>query len=209
MFDPAKFTLFLLASLLLILTPGPAVLYIVTRSISQGRLAGLASVAGVGLGNLTHAIFAALGLSAILATSATLFSVLKYAGALYLIVLGIRKFRSKPMTVETLSFQDERLRVVFWQGYAVGTLNPKTALFFLAFLPQFVARGAAYVAPWLQMLVMGCVFVVMAILSDGLYALLSGTLAPWLRRSSVLKHEKHVSGVVYCGLGVATAAGGK
>lgn len=209
MFDPTQFTLFLAASLLLILTPGPAVLYIVTRSISQGRAAGLSSVAGVGVGNLTHAIFAALGLSAILATSAVLFSVLKYAGALYLIFLGVRKLVSKPLEVESSHFRPERLRTVFWQGYTVGTLNPKTALFFLAFLPQFVAKGAGFGPPWVQMLIMGGTFVVIAVISDGLYALMSGTLAPWLRHRAVLKHEKYVSGVVYCGLGVATAAAGK
>ncbi len=203
MIESSKFMLFIAASTLLIVTPGPAVFYIVTRSISQGRPAGLASVFGAAIGNMIHALFAALGLSALLASSATLFNGLSYAGAAYLIFLGVRKFMSRPVELSNCEYKPESLHSVFAQGIAVGTLNPKTALFFLAFLPQFVTSGAGPV--WLQLLILGAIFVLMATVSDGIYAVLAGSFGPLLKRHSVLKHEKYISGAVYCGLGVATA----
>ena len=200
----AQLTLFLLASAILCLTPGPAVLYILARSIGQGRAAGLASVGGVAVGNLAHAIGAALGLSAILASSALAFAGLKYVGAAYLIWLGIRKFRSAPVDFGAASFRPEPLRRIFRQGVVVGTLNPKTALFFLSFLPQFAdpARGSAPV----QLLLLGVAFVTMAAISDSAYALLSGTFGAWIkRRPAFLRHERHVTGSVYVGLGLLAA----
>jgi threonine/homoserine/homoserine lactone efflux protein len=199
-----KFILFLVASAVLILTPGPAVLYIVTRSISQGRTSGIVSVAGVGLGNLTHAVAASLGLSAILASSALAFAALKYVGAAYLLFLGLRKLLTRSALSDTTSFRKEPLSATFKQGVLVGTLNPKTALFFLAFLPQFAdpSKGAV----WSQLLFFGTLFVIMAVLSDTCYALLAGTFSAWLKqRQSFLRGERYVSGTVYCGLGIATA----
>jgi threonine/homoserine/homoserine lactone efflux protein len=199
--DP-KLVLFFAASAALILTPGPAVLYIIARSASQGRRAGLVSVAGVGLGNLTHAITAALGLSAVLASSAPVYATLKYVGAAYLVFLGLRKFVSASADTPGASHQNEPLRATFRQAALVGVLNPKTALFFVAFLPQFTDPGRGPV--WAQLLVLGATFVVMAVLSDAAYAMLTGTLGSWLqRRAGVSRFARFLSGAVYCGLGIA------
>jgi threonine/homoserine/homoserine lactone efflux protein len=205
--DPAKLTLFFVAAAVLIVTPGPAVLYIVTRSISQGRGAGFVSALGVGAGNFLQAIAAALGLSAIIASSALAFSIVKYVGAIYLIYLGVKKFRSPPVDMHEASFIAESGRTIFWQGLLVELLNPKTALFFLAFLPQFAApeRGSV----WAQLLVLGSIVAAMCVISDSCYAFLSGTFGAWLkRRKRFLRNERYLSGTVYCGLGVATAFSG-
>ena len=195
--------LFTLASLALIVVPGPAVLYIIARSLEQGRLAGLASVLGVGAGALVHFIAAALGLSALLASSALAFSIIKYAGAAYLIYLGFYTLFSK-RKVKTAEVKPHPLGSVFIQGIVVNLLSPKMALFALAFLPQFLdpTRGSLAV----QALVLGSVFVTIAFLSDGLYALLAGGLGSWLRQHvGFLRAQRYVSGGVYLALGVATA----
>jgi threonine/homoserine/homoserine lactone efflux protein len=205
--DHTKLVLFFVASAALIITPGPAVLYVVTRGIAQGRTAGICSVLGVGLGNFMHAIAAALGLSAVLASSALAFSAVKYLGAIYLVYLGVRKFLSRSELPDETDVKRERLPVVFGHGFVVGTLNPKTALFFLAFLPQFVAPARGHVAT--QLFVLGTIVALMGVVSDTCYALLSGTFGSWLkRRKTFLRGEKYVSGTVYCGLGVATAFSG-
>lgn len=205
--DSVTFALFLVAALVLVVTPGPAVLYVVTRSIDQGRAAGIVSVLGVGVGNFMHVIAAALGLSALLASSALAFSALKYAGAAYLLYLGIKKLLSPPTELSAVKFRRESRRAIFRQGIVVATLNPKTALFFLAFLPQFTdpQRGAV----WLQFVALGTVTVLLGVASDTGYALLSGTFGEWLKRQKAfLRGEKYVSGSVYCGLGLATAVSG-
>lgn len=207
MFDSAKFTLFFVAALVLVVTPGPAVLYVVTRSVDQGRAAGVISVLGVGIGNFVHVIASALGLSAVLASSALAFSILKYAGAAYLIFLGVRKLLSTSVAAGSLTLRQASRGAIFRQGVIVAALNPKTALFFLAFLPQFTdpALGAA----WWQFVVLGSITVLLGVTSDSCYALLSGSAANWLRRKkSFLEKEKYISGTVYCGLGVATAISG-
>ena len=161
-------------------------------------------MAGVGLGNLTHALAASLGLSAILASSALAFAALKYIGAAYLFFLGLRKLLTPSSFSDTASFRVEPMSATFKQGILVGTLNPKIALFFLAFLPQFAdpSRGAV----WSQLLFFGTLFVVMAVLSDSFYALLAGTFSAWLKqRQAFLRGERFVSGSVYCGLGIVTA----
>jgi threonine/homoserine/homoserine lactone efflux protein len=199
--------LFVAASAALIVTPGPAVLYIVARSVSQGRQAGLVSAAGVGLGNMVHAAVAAAGLSAILASSGLAYSVLKYAGAGYLILLGLRRFFARPAQADEPAFVVEPLRATFRQAVLVGVLNPKTALFFLAFLPQFVVAGRGPI--WTQLLALGAGFVVMAMLGDSAYAMLSGTCAAWLHaRKRLLGAGRFISGAVYCGLGLVTAISG-
>jgi threonine/homoserine/homoserine lactone efflux protein len=134
----AEMSLFLVAAFVLLITPGPAVTYIVARSLSQGRTAGLVSSLGIGLGGLLHVTAAALGLSAIIASSALAFSVLKYAGAAYLIWLGMQRLFGGSDEVTDPAPVRESLRRIFWQGAVVNALNPKAALFFLAFLPQFV-----------------------------------------------------------------------
>jgi threonine/homoserine/homoserine lactone efflux protein len=198
--DSTSLWLFSLAALALLAIPGPAVLYIVVQSAEQGRRVGLASVAGVHLGTLVHVTAAAVGLSAIIVASAVAFSIVKYAGAAYLIYLGIRKLFSREDDV-AVERGRESLRRAFARGAVVNVLNPKTAIFFLAFLPQFVdpERGAV----WSQALVLGLVFVALGFVSDSLYALAAGSAAGLLRRRrSVMRYG---SGLVYVGLG-ATAA---
>src|SRR6266850_263750 len=198
--------LFVVAALLLLITPGPAVLYIVTRSMDQGRRAGLVSMLGVHAGTLVHIAAAAAGLSALLMASATAFSLVKYLGAAYLVYLGVRRLRDRAAATA------ERppavlLRRAFVDGFVVNLLNPKTGLFFLAFLPQFVdvARGGVGA----QILVLGLVFVGLGLVTDGLYALGAGTAAAWLRSSQrFLASERWISGSMYIGLGVAATFAG-
>jgi threonine/homoserine/homoserine lactone efflux protein len=200
--DFANLGLFVLAALVLLLTPGPAVLYIVARSLEQGRRAGLISMLGVHVGTLVHVAAAAAGVSAVLAASATGFTVVKYVGAAYLIYLGIRRILDRRSVVTVEPGADRRLRRAFVDGVVVNVLNPKTALFFLAFLPQFVdvARGAVGA----QILGLGVLFVGLGIITDGAYALTAGTAAQWLRsRPRFLASERWISGGMYIGLGVA------
>ena len=204
MLELSRLPVFLLASLILLLTPGPAVLYIVARSLDQGRLAGLVSVLSVEIGNSFHVIAAALGVSALLMSSALAFSVVKYLGAAYLVYLGLHKLFSGSELQPTVAVERQRLRAIFSQGVVVAALNPKTALFFLAFLPQFVDRSRGSVAG--QMLALGCMFVAMAIVSDGLYALLAGSVGQWLKGTrAFLWAERYVAGSIYVGLGVTAA----
>lgn len=195
---------FLLAALILLLTPGPAVLYIIARSMDQGRLAGFVSVVSIEIGNSFHVLAATLGLSAILLSSALAFTVVKYLGALYLIYLGVRRLLTNTKNREIARFQQQNLRRVFSQGVLVAALNPKTALFFLAFLPQFVDPSAGSVT--LQLLTLGGTFVMMAIITDGTYALLASTAGGWLKKNrSFLRAERYLVGSVYIGLGVTAA----
>lgn len=200
---PTNFSLFLAAALVLLLTPGPAVLFIVARSVEQGRRAGLVSVLAVESGNFFHALAAAVGLSAILVSSALAFDVVKYLGAAYLIYLGIKTLRTPVPTENTQIIERKSHRQIYSQGIIVSILNPKTALFFFAFLPQFVDTSKA-AAP--QMLLLGTVFVLMATVTDGLYALAAGTAGRWLRNSrAFLRFQRYFAGTVYIGLGIAAA----
>lgn len=202
------FTAFLAASVVLAVTPGPAVFYIVTRSVSQGRLSGLASVAGVALGNLGNAIGASLGLAALFAVSSAAFTIVKYLGALYLIWLGIQALRRPAATGAPAGTapNGRGLRRVFADGFLVALLNPKTAIFFAAFLPQFLQPGA----PALQAVALGAMFVAVAALTDTLYALASGAVQPWLSRASgAARVGRYVSGGAFIGLGVLTALSGQ
>ena len=204
MFSLPNLPVFLLAALILLLTPGPAVLYIVARSLDQGRLAGFVSVLSIEVGNLVHVLAATLGLSAILVSSALAFSIVKYLGAAYLIYLGLRRLFARETVHQPTPFQRQRLRRIFRQGVLVAILNPKTALFFFAFLPQFVDSSKGAVA--LQLLTLGCMFVTMAIVTDGMYALLAGTAGHWLKGTQTfLRVERYVVGSVYIGLGLTAA----
>ncbi|MDH2427932.1 LysE family translocator [Sphaerisporangium sp. TRM90804] len=197
---------FSIATLALLLVPGPAVVYIVTRSVAQGRTAGIISVAGIHVGSLVHVVAAALGLSALLAASATAFTVVKYAGAAYLVYLGVRKLMTPGdgLAKEVEAVSRQRL---FGEGFVVNVLNPKTAIFFLAFLPQFVDPSLGPVAA--QVAVLGLVWTVLGMASDGTYAVLSAALAARLRRSPVAARRVDVaSGLVYIGLGTAAALAG-
>ena len=162
-------SLFVLAALALLLVPGPAVLYIVTRSAAHGRRAGFASVLGIEAGSLVHAMAAALGLSALLLTSALAFQVVKYAGAVYLVYLGVRTLFSRDDEAGPMAPTQANLTQLFAKGFLVNLLNPKTALFFYAFLPQFVdpSRGAVQG----QIFMLGMMFVILATCTDSLYAL--------------------------------------
>jgi len=208
MLETTKLTLFFITAFVILVTPGPAVLYIVARSVDQGRLAGVVSTLGVGLGSMFHVAAAALGISALLATSATAFSLVKYLGAAYLIYLGIRKLMERDLDQHQLVRAPESLSRIFWQGVVVNVLNPKTALFFLAFLPQFIdiSRGHAT----LQMIVLGLLFVTMGICSDGVWALLAGSAGSWLKHHlGFLRAQRYFSGSVFIALGIAMAITGQ
>jgi threonine/homoserine/homoserine lactone efflux protein len=197
--DLATLALFCVATLGLLVIPGPAVLYIVTRSVSQGRAAGLISVLGIHTGSLVHIGAAALGISALLATSATAFTIVKYVGVAYLVWLGVRKLMRRGEAEETVELKVQSKRRLFWEGFVVNVLNPKTAIFFLAFLPQFTVPEAGPLAP--QILLLGLIWLVLGMASDGAFALLSSALAGRVRGSERARRRLDVgSGVIYLGL---------
>ena len=199
--------LFVAAAVVLLITPGPAVLYIVTRSVEQGRLAGLVSALGVHVGTLVHVAAAALGVSALLVSSALAFDIVKYLGAMYLVYIGVRKLIGWDRASGGRVIAPRSLGRLFAQGVVVNVLNPKTALFFLAFLPQFVDVSKGVVG--VQILVLGMIFVVLGVLSDGLYAIAAATAGGWLKRDGrVLRAERYVGGTVFVGLGVTAALAG-
>ncbi len=195
---------FLLAALGLLLIPGPAVLYIVSRSVTQGRRAGLASVGGIELASLAHAVAAALGLSALLLASALAFDVVKYLGAAYLIFLGARVLLTREDRNREPVQIRESLSQLFAQGFMVNLLNPKTALFFYAFLPQFVDPAQGGVVE--QIILLGVLFVLLASCTDSCYALLGSMASKWLsRKMSFQRVQRYVSGTIYIALGLVAA----
>jgi threonine/homoserine/homoserine lactone efflux protein len=201
-------TAFLAASLVLAVTPGPGVFYIVTRSVSQGRMSGLASVAGVAVGNLGNAIGASLGLAALFAVSSLAFTLVKYVGAAYLVWLGIQALRTPAARPDpAAAIANGSLRRIFVDGVVVALLNPKTAIFFTAFLPQFVQGPHT---PILQTLALGVVFVAIACVTDGLYAIGAGAVRPALERASGLARAgRFLTAGAFIGLGVLTAVSGQ
>jgi threonine/homoserine/homoserine lactone efflux protein len=210
--DASTFALFV-AALALLLVPGPAVIYVVARSVEGGRLRGLVSVLGVELGTLLHVVFAAAGLSAIVVSSAAAFSVVKWLGAAYLVWLGLRQILGRDGGDEEPALSgggENRLRI-FSQSVLVQVLNPKVALFFLAFLPQFVdpSRSAA----WTQVVVLGTTLATLGLFTDGLYALLGGTAGEWIRKqragAGLRRAGRYVTGGVYIALGAVAAVSGK
>ncbi|MEV5889666.1 LysE family translocator [Nonomuraea fuscirosea] len=190
---------FCVATLGLLIVPGPAVLYIVTRSVAQGRSAGLISVLGVHTGSLVHVAAAALGVSALISASATAFTVVKYAGVAYLLWLGVRKLMRGGDGAEAIELKVQSKRRLFWEGFVVNVLNPKTAIFFLAFLPQFVHPAAGPIGS--QILVLGALWILLGMASDGTYAMLASALAGRVRQSVRARRRLDVgSGLVYLGL---------
>ena len=194
---------FAVASVALLLIPGPAVIYVLNRSVSDGREVGLAAVAGLELGNFMHVVAAPAGLSAVLATSATAFNTVKWLGAGYLVFVGLRTLMVRPKVIagDTSSVS---LRRSFGQGVVVNTLNPKVALFFLSYLPQFIDpdKGAA----WSQALVLGTVFVLIGCVTDGMYALTASALRGVLLTGRTLPIvQRWVAGSVFVALGVMAA----
>ncbi|MEO6715191.1 MAG: LysE family translocator [Mycobacteriales bacterium] len=198
----ARLALFVPAALALLLLPGPAVMYVVARSLQQGRRAGLISVAGIHTATLVHIAAAAAGLSAVLLRSAVLFSAVKYAGAAYLVVLGLAALRADRRTVA--SGPDPSIRPrrrLYAQGFVVNVLNPKTALFFLAFLPQFVDADGGH--PALQITVFGITFLVLGVLTDSAYAVLAARIgARFSGDARLQRRQRRASGGVLIGLGV-------
>ena len=199
--------LFVTGAAVLLVIPGPAVTYVVSRTIGHGRAAGLVSVMGIVAGTLFHVVAATLGLSALLASSALAFQFVKYLGAAYLIYLGIRTLRRDDTELLQAANGDRRLSHIFAQGVLVNLLNPKTALFFLAFLPQFVDPSLGH--PSLQIFELGVLFAVMGWCSDSVWALLAGTVADRFRSSFRLRRaQRNISGGALIALGLASAFSG-
>jgi threonine/homoserine/homoserine lactone efflux protein len=204
--SPTTFALFALAALVLLVIPGPSVLYVVAQSVSGGRRVGVASVLGIHVGTLVHVAAAAVGLSSLIVSSARAFEAVKLAGAAYLVYLGVRRLLDRRAHAAAVA-EARPLGDAFRQGIVVNTLNPKTALFFLAFLPQFVdvSRGSVP----LQIVALGMTVVLLGLVSDSLYAMAAGGAGSWLRRSSrVAAGERYVTGGVLVGLGLTTALSG-
>ena len=207
MFDPSTLAMPFFATLALTIAPGPAVLYIIGRSIDGGRTAGFASAAGIATGGLVHVAGAALGLSALIASSALAFSALKYLGAAYLIYLGVRTLLTKPDAMTSDAPRPRSLRGLYTQGFVVQALNPKVALFFLAFLPQFIdpARGNTLG----QTLTLGAMFILLGLCTDSLYALAAGSAGDWLKRQPAFASvQRYAAGTIFIGLGLTTALSG-
>jgi threonine/homoserine/homoserine lactone efflux protein len=200
---------FISAALILLAIPGPAVLYIVGRSIGQGRNAGFVSALGIGVGTLIHTAAAVIGLSALLVSSAAAFSVVKFLGAAYLVLLGIQRMRSKESLASSADpdAPSASLARVFGQGIVVNVLNPKTTLFFFAFIPQFIDPARGHVA--VQILSLGVLFACMGTTSDSIWAFFSSSVAGWLRKNPRwMRNERYVSGGILISLGLATALAG-
>jgi threonine/homoserine/homoserine lactone efflux protein len=197
------FAAFLVASLILAVTPGPGVIYIVTRTLGQGRKAGFASIAGIALGDFGNASAASLGLAALLSASAAAYVIVKLAGAAYLIYLGVKALWARsaaPLAASRLRESPARL---FRDGFLVSLLNPKTALFFAALLPQFINPGAS---PLWQSLILSCIFVAMAMCTDTIYMLTASALGPAIsRRGSARPYGRYISAAAFIGLGVYAA----
>ena len=218
--DLTTLSLFAVAAVVLLVTPGPAVLFIVARTLERGRSAGLASVAGLGLGTLVHIAAAALGVSAVLATSAVAFSAVKFAGAAYLVYLGVRTVLARDsrhaVEVQVARKADERdpgeLWGLFRQAAIVNLLNPKTALFFLAFLPQFVRPSAGAVVP--QILTLGACYLILSFITDGAYVIVTSSVGGWVQvklgaGSRARKALRYLVGGTYIGLGATAAIAAK
>jgi len=206
--DLSHMALFCAASVALILTPGPDNIYVLTRGIAQGRAAALAAATGFALGNLVHTLFAILGLSALLASSATLFGLVKLVGGGYLVWLGIRMLRSAGTIRTEGELPPVRPWLIFRQSIVANVLNPKVAVFFIAFFPQFVDAQAGAVP--LQMLLLGCVFVVLVMILFGLVGWFAGSLGAWLQsRPRTGRWLDRGAGTVLVGLGLKLAWPGR
>ncbi|HXY02427.1 MAG TPA: LysE family translocator [Terriglobales bacterium] len=203
MIDQHGLVLFLGAATLLAIAPGPGMLYVLARSLAGGRREGVLSAAGTFLGGLVHVIAAATGLSIVLATSASAFALVKYAGAGYLVYLGIRMMLSARTDAEITSLNLQVPRNPFWQGIATEVLNPKTAIFFLAFIPQFVNRSSG---SFHQFLLLGTISVTLNTCADLLVILLASPIGARLRASAALRRrQRSATGLVLVGLGAYVA----
>jgi threonine/homoserine/homoserine lactone efflux protein len=204
MLDTTSFALFFVASWALIITPGPDMLYVITRGIAQGRRAGLHSAFGVTLGIFVHTLLAALGLAALLQASAIAFLVIKYIGATYLIYLGIQSFRDKGGFANGAPQNSIAAQAIFWQGFISNVTNPKIAIFFLAFLPQFVhpEQGSFF----LQMLTLGLLFALFGVAFLSVVGYFAGQIGSWCsKKPNVVNRFRWLTGGVLVGLGVRLA----
>jgi threonine/homoserine/homoserine lactone efflux protein len=206
MFDSTHFMVFLGAAILLAVAPGPGMLYVLARSLAGGRREGLLSALGTFCGGLVHVIAAAAGISIILAKSAAAFAMVKYLGAAYLCFLGIRMIldarKDQPISLAGL----QRRRSPFWQGVMTEVLNPKTALFFLSFIPQFVNREVGHV--FLQFILPGAISVTLNTTADIIVTMLAGPLGQRIRESARFRQrQRRLTGAVMIGLGAYLALG--
>ncbi len=207
MFDSTRFLLFLTAAVLLAIAPGPGMLYVLARSLAGGKREGVLSALGTFLGGMVHVIAAALGVSIILAKSAAAFAMVKYVGAAYLCFLGVRMIVDARKRKAEADVVDMSLpaRNPLWQGVATEVLNPKTALFFLSFIPQFVNRGSGHV--FLQFVALGTISVAMNTTADLIVIALAGPLGAKIRSSATLRRrQRTVTGTIMIGLGTYLAA---
>ncbi len=200
----STYALFIATALALLAIPGPAVLYVVSRSIDQGRSAGLASVLGITSGTVVHVTLATIGLSSLVLASKVAFDAVRYVGAAYLVFLGVRRLLTRPVEEDLDSRAPRTTRDLYTQGLIVNLLNPKTIVFIFAFIPQFVDVNAGHV--WLQVMLLGLTFAGLGLASDSLYAVVAGTVADRLRGTPfIARVERWFGGSVLIGLGVAAA----
>jgi len=200
----STYAIFIVTCLALLAIPGPAVLYVVSRSIDQGRRAGLASVLGISTGTVVHVTLATVGLSSLILASRIAFDAVRYVGAAYLIYLGVRRLVTRHVEEELKERAPRTARDLYTQGLIVNLLNPKTIVFVFAFIPQFVDLGAGHV--WLQIMALGLTFAALGTMSDSLYALVAGTIADRLRGTPLIARiERWFGGTVLIGLGITSA----
>ncbi|MFK7806047.1 MAG: LysE family translocator [Anaerolineae bacterium] len=204
MFETSALLIFITAALSLLIVPGPAVTFIIARTVEHGRMAGFVSELGILTASLIHTLLAAFGLSALLLQSAVAFSVVKYAGAAYLIFMGIQSLRSTPVAVDPKNIEPASLPTIYRQGFVVNLFNPKGILFFFAFLPQFVAPEKGN--PTVQIVVLGLIFVGLALISDSAYMFAAGAVRNALSGNlKIARFQKNFAGVIYIVLGLSTA----
>ncbi|HEV3510448.1 MAG TPA: LysE family translocator [Candidatus Sulfotelmatobacter sp.] len=205
MFDSTRFLLFLTAALLLAVAPGPGMLYVLARSLAGGKREGVLSALGTFLGGMVHVLAAALGVSIILAKSAVAFATVKYVGAAYLGFLGVRMILgARQDKAESLPQNFKPARNPLWQGVATEVFNPKTALFFLSFIPQFVNRPSGHV--FLQFVTLGTISVAMNTTADLIVIILAGPLGEKIRSSGTFRRrQRTVTGAIIIGLGTYLA----
>ena len=206
MYGIDHYLVFVLSGILLNLTPGNDTIYILTRSIAQGRKAGIFSVLGISTGALTHTVLASLGLSVVLSRSIVLFNIVKLAGAGYLIYLGVKAFLSKTESFETPASVGKGVdyRKIYAQGYVTNLFNPKVALFFFSFLPQFINPSAGH-SP-IPFFILGCTFLTTGTLWCMVLALAASALSDALRKSPKISViMRRLSGTVFIGLGLKIA----
>jgi len=200
----STYALFVVTALALLAVPGPAVLYVVSRSIDQGRRAGIASVLGITTGTVVHVTLATVGLSSLILASRIAFDAVRYVGAGYLIFLGIRRLLTRHQETPDVDRPPRTVRDLYTQGLVVNLLNPKTIVFIFAFIPQFVDVGAGHV--WLQIMLLGLTLAGLGLMSDSLYAIVAGSIADRLRGSrGVARFERWFGGGILIGLGVVAA----